>query len=101
MEKRRLTNIHHGVYNLCMTRTQIYLPKTQLDVVRRIAVKERSTVSEVIRNILKERFKDGNRLASKGKVESLVEAADRISKMGFRGPKDLASRLDHYLYGRK
>ncbi len=31
--------------------------------------------------------------------ETLVQFAERIRKMGFRGPKDLASNMDKYLYG--
>ena len=33
------------------------------------------------------------------KTETLIELADRLGKIGFAGPTDLAYNLDHYLYG--
>lgn len=39
------------------------------------------------------------KLKSKKNRETLVQFAERIRKMGFRGPKDLASNMDRYLYG--
>ncbi|MDP2641208.1 MAG: hypothetical protein Q8P39_01555 [Candidatus Yanofskybacteria bacterium] len=35
----------------------------------------------------------------KGKGETLLEFAQHLSKISFKGPKDLSYNLDHYLYG--
>jgi len=35
----------------------------------------------------------------RGREETLLEFAERLSKIGFKGPKDLSYNLDHYLYG--
>lgn len=83
-----------------MTRTQIYLPKTQIDVLRKLARRKNLSMSEVIRSIIRERFQEG--LTSlPTKSETLLIAARRINKLGKKGPKDLAANLDKYLYGRE
>jgi len=33
------------------------------------------------------------------KEETFIEFADRINKLGMKGPRDLSINLDHYLYG--
>ena len=95
-----LDSIHRGVYTGIMTRTQIYLPKSQLDALRTRAHKGGTTVSDVVRRIIDMELslsKRENEIATPG--ESLLEAARRISKLGKPGPKDLSMNLDHYLYG--
>lgn len=81
-----------------MTRTQIYLPKTQLDTLRTLARKEHTTVSDLTRRLLDLQLGMEKHHEQK-KHESLTDAFRRISKIGKPGPKDLASNVDHYLYG--
>jgi len=79
-----------------MNRTQIYLTKTQIEALRQIAQKRNTSISEVIRSLIRERFKK-----VPVKKEGLLSAARRINKFGIKGPRDLATNLDKYLYGRK
>ena len=79
-----------------MNRTQIYLTKTQIETLRQIAQKRNTSISEVIRSLIRERFKK-----VPVKKEGLLSAARRINKFGIKGPRDLATNLDKYLYGRK
>lgn len=84
-----------------MNRTQIYLPKTQLDWLKKRASKSQTTLSEVMRQLVRERqahVRLPQTVADRG--ESLYEAAKRISKKYAKGPKDLAKNLDTYLYGK-
>ncbi len=94
-----LTCIHHDVY-IHMSRTQIYLEKSQLEALRKQAQKRRLTVSAIIREIIRENLTVKRRPTLKIKHESLLEASDRIGKMGMKGPKDLARNVDKYLYGK-
>ena len=83
-----------------MSRTQIYLEKSQHDALRREAVRQRRTVSEIIRGIIRERFAAKKRAVHPARRhETLLEAAERINKIGLKGPKDLAKNMDKYLYG--
>ena len=79
-----------------MNRTQIYLTKTQIETLRQIAQKRNTSMSEVVRSLIGEKFKK-----VPTKREGLLSAARRINKFGLKGPKDLATNLDKYLYGRK
>ena len=104
MEK--FDNIHRGVYNRdimnkdTMKRTQIYLPQGQLIAVKKIAQRRKITASGVIREILAEKLQDPLVIDRRKGHETLLEAAKRIQKIGKPGPRDLASRVDHYLYGK-
>lgn len=96
-----LTRIHHDVYHEDMSRTQIYLEKSQLDALRTEAARRRGTVSAVIRELIREKFARTQRQHSmKIKHETLLEAAERINRLGIKGPRDLAKNMDKYLYGR-
>lgn len=80
-----------------MQRTQIYLPKTQTEELKRIAQRKRISTSEVIRAILKEKIEELS-FAKKISGENLLAAAKRINQQGQKAPKDLATNLDKYLY---
>jgi len=84
-----------------MNRTQIYLPKTQIEALRKIARKKHTSVSDVVRIFIKEKVEKRRSFSDFRPRESLFEAAKRINKLGKKGPKDLASNLDAYLYGGK
>ena len=58
------------------------------------------TVSAIIRLIIEEKFRAKPK-KSVQKHESLLEAARRVNKLGPKGPPDLATNLDKYLYGGK
>ncbi|MDP3724921.1 MAG: CopG family transcriptional regulator [Nanoarchaeota archaeon] len=90
------------MYNATMTRTQIYLPESQLRELKKIAVKKNEAVSEIIRQMLRERLdKQGEgRNSEKSTSESLIEMSNRISKKWTaKGPRDLSSNTDKYIYG--
>jgi hypothetical protein len=85
-----------------MERTQIYLPKKQIKQLKEIAYKRKTTVSDLVRDAVDVQYGVVQPIAQKHKKEeTLVEFAERIRKMGFKGPKDLATNLDDYLYGGK
>ena len=84
-----------------MNRTQIYLPKTQTDALRTLARRRRSTLSEVIRVILGEKLRGDGAFSPSMPRETLLGAAKRINALGKKGPRDLASHVDRYLYGEK
>ena len=78
-----------------MNRTQIYLPQKQIEILRKEAQKQRTTTSEIIRRILREKIEKAPALLQR---KSLFDAAKRINARGTKGPRDLASNLDKYLY---
>lgn len=88
------------VYTISMQRTQIYLPKSQLERLRGATQKRNTTVSAVIRAFLERQFQRAAP-AVPVKYESLIEAARRINRYGKKAPRDLATNLDTYLYGGK
>ena len=79
-----------------MNRTQIYLPKAQIETLRQIAQKKRVSMSEVIRSLIKERLE-----RPPVKKEGLLNFAKRVNKYGIKAPRDLATNFDKYLYGKK
>lgn len=81
-----------------MNRTQIYLPQKQIEILRKEAQKKRTTTSEIIRRILREKMEG---TTGRPQKKSLFDAARRINAKGTKGPGDLASNLDAYLYGGK
>ncbi len=80
-----------------MNRTQIYLPKTQLGALRRIAQKKKTSISEVIRLILREKLE---RKKTQSFPENLLEFAKKINLKGKKAPRDLAEKHNKYLYGK-
>ena len=92
-----LTLTYTMVYALYMQRTQIYLPENQLGALRKEAFRHNTTVSEIVRNLIDKDF--GRLTKTHKKHEALFDAAKRINKLGVKGPRDLASKLDAYLYG--
>lgn len=83
-----------------MNRTQIYLPKSQLDAVRRVARERSKTVSEVIRALIHSAMEARSvRRAPQKPARTLFTVLKEIEKLGERGPADLAGNMDKYLYG--
>ena len=82
-----------------MERTQIYLPKTQIKQLKHLAQQRRTTLSDLVRDAVEIQYTVKKPTPWAKKEETLREAAERIGKLGKKGPKDLSSRLDEYLYG--
>lgn len=85
-----------------MIRTQIYLTAKQHQTLLRKAQDKKSTLSGVIRHIIdkdiepqKVKKKSGN------SGDALLEMAAQAKRMKSKGPADLASNVDKYLYGRE
>lgn len=91
-----------------MIRTQIYLQENQIDKLKEIAYQQKISVSEIIRRTLDEKLteksKKGKEIKKKkyrNAGEWLLSQARMAERRGWKGPKDLASNVDKYLYGRK
>lgn len=91
-----------------MIRTQIYLPENQIARLKQLAYQEDISVSEIIRRTIKEKFTlkiKKSRVTKKRKYKNagewLLSMAKEAERKGFKGPKDLASNVDKYLYGGK
>lgn len=86
-----------------MLRTQIYLPAEQLKLLKKISWEEESSMSETIRKIIEEKLVESGKVKHKVKnIGSwLLALATKAKRMKIKGPKDLASNLDFYLYGQK
>lgn len=85
-----------------MKRTQIYLPKTQIDALRHLARERNETVSEMVRTLLRRQLEetDGFRRVQKQR-RTPFDVLREITELDECGPKDLAVNLDKYLYGNK
>lgn len=81
-----------------MQRTQIYLPRTHIETLRKEALKQHSTLSQIIRDLVQDKIDVRHGIPKKPRSVNLLAATKRINTMGKRAPKDLASRMDHYLY---
>ena len=78
-----------------MIRTQVYLTEDQVQGIKLRAKRENRHEAEVIRELLSEGMKKSASKAQESTGESLL----RIAKIGGKGPADLSSRVDDYLYG--
>ena len=87
-----------------MDRTQIYLSPKQLRSLKRRAFKENTSISSVIRALIDEELKTGevgkDITTTKNPGSWLLDLSKEASNLKIRGPKDLASGLDKYLYGK-
>lgn len=96
-----MTTIYTTVYTYYMERTQIYFPKTQIRKLKELAYKKKTTVSGLVRDAVDIQYAAPVRVAPKKRRETLLEFAKRINSIGPKGPKDLATNMDAYLYGGK
>ena len=79
-----------------MIRTQVYLTEDQARDIKLRARRENKREAEVIRELLNEGMKK-----STGKTqESTGKSLLRLAAIGGKGPADLSSRVDDYLYGK-
>jgi len=86
-----------------MLRTQIYLPESQINFLKEIAYQENVSLAEVIRGLVNDKLEEVKKTSSKIRNSGswLLTLAERAKKLKVTGPKDLASRLDFYLYGQR
>ena len=78
-----------------MIRTQVYLTEEQMRDIKLKAKRENKREAEVIRELLTEGMKISTRKSQESTGESLL----RLAAIGGKGPVDLSSRVDDYLYG--
>jgi hypothetical protein len=78
-----------------MIRTQVYLTEEQARDIKLRAKREKKREAEVIRELLSE----GLKTKPLKRKESTGESLLRLAEIGGKGPSDLSSRLDDYLYG--
>jgi hypothetical protein len=78
-----------------MIRTQVYLTDEQARDIKLRAKREHKREAEVIRELLSEGMKTSTANVQESTGESLL----RLAAIGGKGPSDLSSRLDDYLYG--
>ena len=85
-----------------MVRTQIYLPQSQLDFLRARARKYNSTVSEEVRRaVICLESPETEPATQQSAGEWLMSLAKEAKRLKIKGPKDLSTNLDKYLYGSK
>ncbi|OGD91179.1 hypothetical protein A3D07_04575 [Candidatus Curtissbacteria bacterium RIFCSPHIGHO2_02_FULL_42_15] len=79
-----------------MIRTQVYLPKDLYRNIDLIAKREKKPKAQVIRDTLEEGLK--KKRTSKNAGHVLLEIAAMAKKYKWKGPKDLSTNHDKYLY---
>lgn len=78
-----------------MFRTQVYLPKPLYHRIGELARKTQKPKAQVIRELL-EQGMEGRRQQTIGQaLQGLVQIGQ---EMKVKGPADLSSNIDHYLY---
>jgi hypothetical protein len=78
-----------------MIRTQVYLTEKQARDIKLRAKREQKYEAEVIRELVSE----GLKTSASQRRESTGESLLRLAGIGGKGPADLSTRLDDYLYG--
>lgn len=90
------------MYKLLMLRTQIYLPADQIRNLKRIAVEEDISLSLVIRKMIGDKLQEKKLDLKKNNCGKwLLSLGKKAEELKIKGPKDLATNLDKYLYGDK
>ena len=88
------------MYKIIMIRTQIYLTELQIKTLKQQAFTNEVTLSQAIRDLIEKEFfapKQSKKRKNIGDV--LLGMAKEAKAMHAKGPKDLASKTDRYLYG--
>lgn len=80
-----------------LVRTQILLPKEDLEILREIAAEKGVSVSETVRDFLKDKIKPKRKKMSG--AEAMLKMAEWAKKNKVKAPPDLGSN-DEYLYGK-
>lgn len=74
-----------------MLRTQVYLPEALRQEIAIVAKKEQKPAAQVIRELLKVGINAKHQ-------ESIGQAFSRLANLKAKGPNDLSTNLDKYLY---
>lgn len=85
-----------------MIKTQVYLTENDYEELRNTAFETRLTMSEVVRRLIRRELPTKATMPKKkpkNAGETLLALAQKARKEGWSGPKDLATNVDHYLYG--
>ncbi len=78
-----------------MQRTQMYLDDKLRRDLNALAKKEKKSMAQVARDILKEGVEKKKNIDTSG-----MQVMIALSKMRLKGgPRDLSKNIDHYLYG--
>src|SRR3954451_21910077 len=85
--------------NRTMVRTQVYLTEEQARDIKIRAQRERRREADVIRDML-----ERGRLTSTGKRQetagqAMLRLVEVVKRLGLKGPTDLSTNHDDYLYG--
>jgi len=84
-----------------MIRTQIYLTQKQHSLLKKKALEKNVTISEEIRKILDKDLLKLDQITQRENIgEWLLSMASEAEKLDEKGPADLASNVDKYLYGK-
>ena len=83
------------LYSPSMIRTQVYLTEDQARDIKLKAKREKKHEAEVIRELVSQ----GLKTASPSHQESTGASLLRLAAIGGKGPTDLSTRTDDYLYG--
>jgi hypothetical protein len=75
-----------------MIRTQIYVPKDLYQRIQLKAEQANKPAAQLVRELLEEGLRRRQR-------ETAGDALLRLARIGGKGPADLSSRIDDYLYG--
>lgn len=79
-----------------MVRVQSYFPKTLLEEIKLVAEENKISLAEAIRKAVSAFVREISlRRASKSDALMVLKS---VSKVGFEGPKNLASKVDKILY---
>jgi len=86
------------VYHMYMIRTFIYFPEELNLEIENLAKDTKKSKAAVIREALKEGLTSIKRHKIGG-VEAMLKIAELGEKINAKGPRDLSSNMDKYLWG--
>lgn len=83
-----------------MIRTQVYLTPLQHKLLKKKAHEHNSTLSEELRKLIDTTLQITQKQKKKQNAgEWLLSMAEEAERLGVKGPPDLATNMDKYLYG--
>lgn len=83
-----------------MRRLQIYLPEETYQELRNEAYTKNSSIADVVRKRVSKKVSRVKKNPGRTHFKALLKYARLVEKKGWKGPKDLSSRVDYYLYGK-
>lgn len=84
-----------------MIRTHVYLTENQSQAIKLRSRRDQRPEAEVLREIIDKGLTVEDSTARMSTGQSLLQLAELGKKYGARGPTDLSTNLDDYLYGDK